>query len=289
MMNKRDFFDEQARNKHLSYLLVLIIFFILLGIGWIVSAIYDSTLPIIVFTLIAIIQILISWYFSDRIVLSISGAHKVDPNEYPYLYNVVEGLSIAAGIPKPEVYIIDDDAVNAFATGRDPEHSVVVVTRGLLETMDREELEGVIGHEIGHIRNNDIRFMTLVAVLVGIVNIIAHLAYRSLIHSGRRKNPVLIGIGLLFIILSPIFANLVRLAISRRREFLADATSAQLTRYPEGLARALEKLKHLDTHVKTASDATAHLFIAEPLKKRFYVLFSTHPPLDERIRRLREM
>lgn len=287
----RSFFDEIQRNKRDSYLLVLTVFLILIGIGYIVSAIYQNAAYIIVFSMIAIIQILVSWYYSDKIVLSISGAREADPREYPYLHNVVEGLAIAAGIPKPKVYVIDDPAANAFATGRDPEHSAVVVTTGLLKIMDREELEGVIGHEIGHIKNQDIKFMTLVAVLIGVVNMIAHLALRSLIfgHDRKRVNPILFIIGLVFIILSPIFANLIKLAVSRRREFLADATSAQLTRYPEGLARALEKLRDMNTHVRTANDATAHLFIAEPLKKKFYVLFSTHPPIEERIRRLREM
>lgn len=286
------FYDEISRNKRDSYLLMLTVFLILIGIAYIVSSIFESTFLLILMTFISIVYILTGYYYSDRIVLAVSGAREVDPKRYIYLHNVVEGLSIAAGIPKPKVYIINDDAPNAFATGRDPEHSAVVVTTGLLKIMNREELEGVISHEISHIKNYDIKFMTLIAVLVGLVSMIANISTRMLLFGrGNRRNGniILMIIGLILIILSPIFANLIRLAVSRRREFLADATGAKITRYPDGLANALEKLKTHNTHVKTATDATAHLFIASPLKKKISNLFSTHPPLDERIRRLRAM
>ncbi|MCD6279641.1 M48 family metallopeptidase [Candidatus Micrarchaeota archaeon] len=286
------FYDEISRNKRDSYLLMLTVFLILIGIAYIVSSIFESTFLLILMTFISIVYILTGYYYSDRIVLAVSGAREADPKRYIYLHNVVEGLSIAAGIPKPKVYIINDDAPNAFATGRDPEHSAVVVTTGLLKIMNREELEGVISHEISHIKNYDIKFMTLIAVLVGLVSMIANISTRMLLFGrGNRRNGniILMIIGLIFIILSPIFANLIRLAVSRRREFLADATGAKITRYPDGLANALEKLKTHNTHVKTATDATAHLFIASPLKKKISNLFSTHPPLDERIRRLRAM
>jgi heat shock protein HtpX len=240
-----------------------------------------------------------SYYYSDRIVLSMSRARPVTKEEEPYLYNAVEGLCIAAGgLPMPRLYLIEDSAPNAFATGRDPQHAAIAVTRGLLDKLNRVELEGVIGHEMSHIRNYDIRFMTLVSVLVGTVLLLSDWMLRSVYYSrGRRGRQggaagILILIGLVFVILSPIIAQLMQLALSRRREFLADASGAVLTRYPEGLASALEKIAADPDPLEVANKATAHLYIWNPLKDhggRLNALFSTHPPVEERVRRLRAM
>jgi heat shock protein HtpX len=208
----------------------------------------------------------------------------------------LEGLSIAAGIPMPRPYIIDDTAPNAFATGRDPQHAAIAVTRGLLDKLNRLELEGVIAHEMSHIQNYDIRFMTLVSVLVGTVMLLSdgmlrNMRYRRRHGSGRQGNPLAL-VGLVFIILSPIVAKLMQLALSRQREFLADATAAQLTRYPEGLAAALEKLGADTEPLESANKATSHMYIINPLTEHkgwANSLFSTHPPIVERVERLREM
>jgi len=217
------------------------------------------------------------------------------------LNNVTEGLALAAGIPAPKAYVIDDPSPNAFATGRDPQHASIAVTTGLLQRMNRAELEGVVAHEMSHVRNLDIKFMTLTVVLVGLVTILADLVFRSMLFGGTGNNRrdkggagILTIIGILFIILSPILAQLIKLAISRKREFFADASAAQLTRNPEGLASALEKLK-IAPPMQQKSDATSALFIGDPnggkssLGARISGLFSTHPPLDDRIRILRAM
>ncbi len=240
-----------------------------------------------------------SYYYSDQMVLSISGAHPADRERYPLLYNTVEGLAIAAGIPAPKVYLIDDTAPNAFATGRDPEHAAIAVTTGLLDKLNRLELEGVIAHEMSHIQNYDIRLATITAVLVGLVALLSDWLLRSMRWGRRRGNReegstggMLILAGIVLAILAPLFAQLMRLAISRRREFLADASGAMLTRYPEGLASALEKISADSEPLEVANKATAHLYIINPLHEWggwANSLFDTHPPVEERVRRLREM
>jgi len=238
-----------------------------------------------------------SYYYSDQIVLKMSGAKPVVREEELYFWNAVEGLSIAAGLPMTRPYIIEDSAPNAFATGRDPQHAALAVTRGLLEKLNRLELEGVIGHEMAHIQNYDIRFMTLVSVLVGTVVLLSDWMLRGLRYSrrggsgGKGGNPLAL-IGLVFVILAPITAKLMQLALSRQREYLADATGAKLTRYPEGLASALEKLTADTDPLEVANKATAHLYIINPLTEHkgwTNKLFSTHPPIEERVKRLREM
>jgi heat shock protein HtpX len=236
-----------------------------------------------------------SYWYSDKIVLSVTKTREVDPVEQEHLTNVVEGLAIAAGLPTPRLLVIDDDAnLNAFATGRDPEHAVLAVTSGMLRTANREELEGVVAHEMSHIKNYDIRFASMVAVLVGIIVIAAQIFLRGMMFSGGggRKNGgavVFIFIGIILAILAPIFTQLVQLAVSREREYLADASGAYLTRNPEGLASALEKIKNYNSDVKV-NGAVAHLYFANPwLSKNASSWFSTHPPIDERIKRLREM
>ncbi|MEX0887808.1 MAG: M48 family metallopeptidase, partial [Patescibacteria group bacterium] len=237
---------------------------------------------------------LISYFFSANIVLAISGARPIEKKDNPYLYRIIENLCIGAGLPLPKIYIMEEPALNAFATGRDPNHSVVAVTRGLLENLENEELEGVIAHELSHIQNYDIRAMTLAAVLAGSLVMIADIFLRSSRWGGSRRGGrgsgagILILIGLALAILSPIIAQLIKLAISRQREYLADSSGALLTRYPEGLARALEKIAADKTPFRHTSEATAHLYIKNPMTAGLWAnLFSTHPPVEERIRRLR--
>ena len=240
-----------------------------------------------------------SYYYSDRIVLSISGAREAPRERYQYLYNSVEGLAIAAGIPVPRLYLIEDSAPNAFATGRDPQHAAVVVTTGLLDKLDRLELEGVLAHEMAHVQNYDIRLATITAVLVGLVALMSDWLLRSM-RLGRRRGSrggggaqgALVLAGLLLAVLAPLFAQLMRLALSRRREYLADASGAMLTRYPEGLAGALEKISADPEPLEVANKATAHLYIINPLREWggwANGLFNTHPPVEDRVQRLRAM
>lgn len=243
-----------------------------------------------------------SYYYSDKMVLAISGAKQLEKNDNPELFRIVENLSIGDGLPMPKIYYMDDASANAFATGRDPKHAVVAVTRGILEKLNKTELEGVIAHELSHIKNYDIRLMAIVAILVGFIAILADFFMRSLWFGGgsrdRDENSnsqmAFLVIGIIFAILSPLIATLIQLAVSRKREFLADASGALLTRYPEGLASALEKLKEDKTPMKHASNATAHLFIENPFEEKkakawFSGLFNTHPPIEERIKILRSM
>ncbi len=239
-----------------------------------------------------------SLYWGDQVILTMSGARPADRKRDFDLFTVSENLAIAAGIPKPKLYVIDDTAMNAFATGRDPQHAVVVATTGILHRLDRRELEGVIAHELSHIRNYDIRLMVMVTVLVGTIAFITDWFLRSLWWGGRRDRNdrgaggILLILGIFLAILSPILATIMKLAISRQREYLADASGALLTRYPEGLARALEKLKGDREVLEAATNATAHLYITNPFKDKefgawFAGFFNTHPPIEERIKRLR--
>jgi len=240
-----------------------------------------------------------SYYKSDRLVLALSHARPAPPDEFPYLHNTVEGLAIAAGLPKPAVYVIEDDAPNAFATGRNPEHAAIAVTTGLLDRLNRVELEGVIGHEMSHIADYDTLLMTLAAVMVGTVALLSDWMFRSFFWGGRRRRTgggqggaIILLVGLVLAILSPLIAQMIKLAISRRREYLADSNSARLTRYPLGLASALEKIALDKQPLRAANKATAHLFIVNPLKEHggaMNSLFSTHPPVEKRIELLRSM
>jgi heat shock protein HtpX len=290
------FFDAIDSNKRNSLLLILVISALFMAVIWFFSYFFHLRYLGLVVGFIALIFYAVVVYFAgDRIVLAIAGARKVTAKEEPFLYNVVEGLAIASGIPVPEVYVINDPAPNAFATGRDPKHASVAVTTGLLQMMKREELEGVVAHEIAHIGNYDIRFMMLAVVFAGAIALLADLALRMFSFGFGRgddrrsgKSGIIMIIGLLFLILAPIFATLVRLAISRQREYLADASAAKLTRYPEGLASALEKITAQPMRVQNATEATASLYISNPLPGIF-TLFSTHPDPKDRVRRLRAM
>lgn len=267
------------------------------GLGYFLSVYYGSPQIFYFAIIFSLFMNVLSYWFSDKIVLSIAKARPASRQEFFDLYTVTENLSIAAGLPLPKIYVIDDPALNAFATGRDKEHAVVAVTTGLLERLDRSELEGVIAHELSHIGNRDILLMSAVVVLVGLVSILSDMFLRgSMFRSGDRDNNraggVLAIVGIVLVILSPIIATLIKLAISRRREYLADASGALLTRYPEGLARALEKISAESRPMKNASTATAHLFIANPFGSKgasISNLFQTHPPVAERIKILRGM
>ncbi|MDD5589661.1 MAG: M48 family metalloprotease [Candidatus Portnoybacteria bacterium] len=279
----------------------LIIFFLvfIIGLGYVFS--YNLHEPVILWfaVLFSSFMSMLSYWFSDKIVLRLSRAREVGKAENPELYNIIENLSITAGLPMPRVYIMEDSALNAFATGRDPKHAVVAVTRGLLERLNKTELEGVIAHELSHIGNKDILLSTVVVVLVGFVALLSDFFLRFSFFGGRRSRDdekggqfgaILAITGIILAILSPLIATLIQLAISRKREFLADADGALLTRYPEGLASALEKISADPRPLAAANKATAHLFISNPLKgKKVFSLFLTHPPIEERIKILRGM
>lgn len=295
-------YTEVTKNKTYSVLLIMIFLLVIIGLGFVFAQAYGAPEILVIAVLFSSISAFISYFFSDRITLAMSGAKPVDQNSNPELYRLVENLSIAAGLPLPKIYVIEDSAMNAFATGRNPKNAVVAVTTGLLQRLNRTELEGVIAHELSHIGNYDIRFMTLVVVLVGIITLLADWMLRFSLFGGRKNdnnnsnNGIFLIIGVALAILSPIIAMLIKLAVSRKREFLADASGALLTRYPEGLASALEKISADHEPLETANKATAHLYIANPLKDHkkdstgwFSNLFNTHPPAAERIRRLREM
>jgi heat shock protein HtpX len=300
-MEKVNIFDQIDRNKRKSILLGALVFVSLIALVYVISEIFapEFSFFILIFaSLIIIIHSVVSYSYGDKIVLSATGAKPVeDERKYAHLINTIEGLSIAAGIPKPKIYVMDNDEINAYATGRDPRHASIAVTRGALEKLDRDELEGVIGHEMSHIKNYDIRFAMLVAVLVGLVAIISNILLRSMWWGGRgsrrerdeRGLGILIIVGIVLAIVSPIIVRLVQLAISRKREYLADASGAQLTRYPDGLADALEKIKKYNEGKMKVSEAVSHLFISDPNKSPLDNLFATHPPIEERIKILRAM
>jgi heat shock protein HtpX len=292
----------QVRENKVKSVFLIFIFIILIGVlGAIIGIVWGSLwFGLILALIFGFFYSLIGFFAGDSMILGMSGARPVTKKEYPYLYNTLEGLSIAAGIPVPKAYVIDDSAMNAFATGRDPKNASITVTTGLLKNMNRQELEGVVAHEMSHIENYDIRFMMLTVVLIGIVTLLSDFLLRSFLWGGKGNNRegnsmtlILIVVGLVFAILAPIIGELVRLAISRKREFMADANAVTLTRYPAGLAGALKKIaKDPDPLVDQANKATACLFISTPFRKeRSFVanLFSTHPPIEERIKRLNEM
>lgn len=271
---------------------------IIISLGWLISSIYNNFVILWIAVAVSIIQALLSYFSGDKIALAVSGAKEVAKVQSPRLWRTVENLSITSGLPMPKVYLIDDEMPNAFATGRDPEHASIAVTKGLLTEMSDNELQGVIAHELSHVGNYDIRLMMIVVVLVGVIALISDLFIRFRFFGfGRdsRDNQgqgILILISIIAAILAPIVATLIQLAISRKREFLADSSGALLTRYPEGLASALEKISRYKKPMENASSATSHLYIANPFgAKESYLskIFSTHPPIAERIKILRRM
>ena len=285
-------YTHQDSNIRKTWLLFIVFLVVVIGIGFIFARVYDNAVILFFAIGFSLVMNVASFWWSDKIVLSMTGAREALHDTHQELYHVVENLSIAAGLPMPKVYIIEDPAPNAFATGRNKEHAVVAVTTGLLNILNKSELEGVIAHELSHIGNRDILLSTVVVVLVGFIAMASDFFIRGSLFGGhdRRGSNLQVVIGLVLAILAPISATLIQLAISRRREFLADTSGALLTRYPEGLASALTKISHYQIPMKKASQATAHLFISNPFgggaMKGMAKLFMTHPPVEERIKAL---
>jgi heat shock protein HtpX len=300
-------YEQIAANKRKTALLFFLAVLLLGGVGYALGVLTDSGPAGLVIALIVAVALSVgSYLYGDRVVLASTRAREVTPQDAPRLHNIVEGLSIAAGIPKPRVWIVPESAPNAFATGRDPEHASVAVTQGLLDTMNRVELEGVLGHELAHVVDRDILVGTVVATLVGAAVLLAEFFMRAWWWGGFRGRrgsdsggggaaALIFALGFVLLILAPIFGQLIRLAVSRNREYLADAQGAMLTRYPPGLISALQKLQAAPTAMHSANNATAHLWLNQPSRIEgerlgpMERLFSTHPPLADRIRRLEEM
>lgn len=281
-----------AANKRNTFLIMIVFVILISAIGYLISAFYGNTT--ITYWVIggAVVYAIIQYFIASKLALAVSGAHEIQKKDSPRLYRIVENLAISLGLPTPKIYLIDDKAPNAFATGRDPNHAVVAATTGLLEVMDDRELESVMAHEMGHVQNYDIRLSMIAFGLVSVIGILADIAMRMIFFGNNRDNntsPIVIIVGLVVVILAPIIATIVQLAISRQREYLADASGAMTTRDPEGLAGALEKLQAYGQPMKRQHTSTAHLFFNNPLKPgAFAKLFSTHPPLQDRINRLRD-
>lgn len=290
-------YNQITSNKRRTVLLMIIFIAVILFLGWIFGEINGGGYSgLVIAAIISSVIALFSYYAGDKIALASSGAKEIKKADNPYLFRIVENLCIASGMPTPKIYVISDTAINAFAAGRDPNHASIAVTEGAIKKLQNEELEGVIAHEFSHIKNYDIRLMTITVILVGMIILIANWTFR--LNFFRRNNDreggnigAIIAIaGIVLALLSPIFAELIKLAISRRREYLADASAALLTRYPEGLASALEKIAAENRPMKSANTATAHLFISSPFgKKSFSNLFSTHPPIENRVAELKKM
>ena len=296
-------YTQQSSNVRKTWFLMIGFLLLIVAIGFGLSFWYGNASLLYFAVGISLITNLGAYWFSDKLVLSMAGAKKIESkDEYPDFWNTMENLSITAGLPMPTLYIIDDPAPNAFATGRDKEHSVVAVTTGLLPLLTKSELEGVLAHELSHIGNKDMLVQTVVVVFAGMIALIANMALRFSMFGGRddeKKNPILMIIGIVGIILAPIVATIIKLAISREREFLADATGALITRYPDGLASALQKISNFHQPMRIQNNTIAHLFISDPTgindetearehEKVSFVqkLFMTHPPVQERIARL---
>jgi heat shock protein HtpX len=302
-------FEQIAANKRRSVLLIAAFVLVVAAVVWAVNVLLGFGLAGLFIALaITGVSAFVAYWKSDAVALAMSHAHPADPVEYARLHNIVEGLCIAAGLPKPRVYIVNDNAPNAFATGRDPKHAAIAVTTGLLEKMNRVELEGVLAHELSHVKNYDILVSTLAVTMVGVIALLSDFSLRFLWWGGPRErdrdsnngggaSAVLAIVGILLLVLAPIVAKLMQFAVSRRREALADVSGVALTRYPPGLISALEKLKADRTVVESSSTATAHLWIESPLARTseegrmswLNRMFETHPPLDERIAALKEL
>ncbi len=303
MAERISFHDEIQRNKVKSFLLIIVVFIFFIIIGYIISMILDPGYFFIIMifaTVFSLFYVLAGYYNSDKIALASVKAKAASRTEHRMLYHAAESMSIASGLPMPGLYVMESEEINAFASGRDPRHAVICFTTGALKRLNKHELEGIVAHEMSHIANYDIRFMTLTAVLIGMVSIIAQMFLRNLwftnVGRGNRDGRVqvfLILLGIIFAILAPIAAQLVSFAISRKREYAADAISVKFTRYPQGLANALKKIKN--EHVPEierkhrVAKAMAPLFISDPFKRKIRGLFSTHPNINDRIRKLEAM
>ncbi len=285
-----------SNSRKTFFLITFFLIFVIL-LGWLFSYVLDSTIILYIAVIFSIATSISSYWFSDKIVLNATRAQPIKKEDNPELYRIVENLAITAGIPMPKVFILNEAQPNAFATGRDEKHAVVAVTKGLLGKLERSEIEGVIAHEIAHIKNKDILLQTAVVVLVGVVVTLSDFFLRISMWGGGDKdnnNILAVVLGIIAAILAPIGASLIQLSISRKREFLADASGALLTRYPEGLASALEKISSDNSPLRTANNSNAHLFISSPLRGKsskgwFSKLFLTHPPIEERVANLRGM
>jgi len=291
-------YTHQGENVRKTWFLMGMFLVLVIAVGYGVSWYLESPFILYIAVIFALLMNVGSYWFSDKIVLRMTNAKPATKEAYPELWNIVENLSITAGLPMPKVYVVHDPAPNAFATGRDPEHAVVAATTGLLQMLDRNELEGVMAHELSHVGNRDMLVMTVAVVLAGFLAMLADFLMRSMLWGGsdRQKSPIFLVLAIVGIILVPIAAQLIQLAISRKREYLADASGALLTRYPEGLASALEKISGYTRPMKNASHATAHLFIADPfgaetrsIGAKIGGLFQTHPKAVDRIKILRQM
>lgn len=297
-------YSQKGSNIRKTWILFTLFLLIVIGLGWFFSRVYGNPSILYFGVIFSVLMNVVAYWFSDKIVLKMAKAKPVKKEETPELYNIVENLCITAGLPLPKIYLINESAPNAFATGRNPKHAVVAVTEGLLERLDRSELEGVISHELSHIGNRDMLLSTAVVVLVGFISILSDMFLRSTFWGGGRRDregggqaqAIMMLIGIVLAILAPIAAMLMQMAISRKREFLADASGALLTRYPEGLASALEKIASDPTPLPVAKNTTAHLWFDDPFthgigkgKKVNWLhkLFMTHPPVEERIAALR--
>jgi len=287
-----------SSNKRKSWLWLILFVVFIVVLGYVFSKALNMPLLLPLAITLAIIQSATSFWWSDKVVLTISRAKEVDKQTNLELYRLVENLSITAGLPMPKIYIIDDSAPNAFATGRDPKHAVICVTKGLLDKLDKQELEGVLAHEFSHIGNYDIRLQTIIVILVGLVALLSDwfIYLRFFGDDDNNSNWIFVLVGIVLALLSPLIASLIQLAISRKREYLADADSALLTRNPDGLARALEDISKDKEPLEVANKATAHLYIANPLKDhegskrgKLSGLFDTHPPVEDRVKALRDM
>lgn len=289
-------YSNIAANKRKTYLIFFVFLLFILGLSWLAGIFLtgdSSFTPVISigFFVGSIIYALITYYGGSKLATAVNGAKEIRKRDNPRLYRIVENLTITEGMPMPKVYIMEDPALNAFATGRDPKHAIVCATTGLLDALDDKELEGVMAHELGHVKNYDIRVSMFAFGLVSVISLIADLIlHYTFFSSNDNKHPLVYVAGILAAIVAPIVASMIQLAISRRREYLADATGALTTRYPEGLASALEKISKQGSVTARANTSTAHLFFANPLKSgSFANLFSTHPPIDQRIKVLRNM
>lgn len=290
-------YNQQAANTRKTWFLMVAFLVIVIALGWFIGAVYNEPIILYIAIIFSLLMNVLGYWYSDKIVLKMAGARPASREEFFDLYTVTENLAITAGLPMPKIYVIDDRAPNAFATGRDKNHAVVAATTGLLAMLNRTELEGVIAHELSHIGNRDMLLSTVVVVLVGFIAILSNIFLRSGLRGGSRDNNraggLIVIAGIILAILAPISATLIQLAISRKRELLADASGALLTRYPEGLASALEKIGSYQTPMTHANNAMAHLYISNPFGAKAFSglskLFMTHPPIAERVKILRGM
>jgi heat shock protein HtpX len=295
-------YTHQGQNVRKTWMLMSIFLIIVIGLGFVFAQMYNNPSILYFFVIFSVAMNIVGYWYSDKIALTMAGAHPATREQYFDFYNIVENLAITAGLPMPKIFVIEDPSPNAFATGRDKDHAVVAVTTGLLSIMNKIELEGVVAHEMSHIGNRDMLLSTVAVVLVGFVSIVSDMIIRMTLFGGGRDNDreggnIFAIVGIVLSILAPILATLIQFAISRKREYLADASGALLTRYPEGLASALEKISQYGRPMKRQSSAIAHLYISNPVGlrvkdfafgKKVGSLFSTHPPVEDRIKRLRE-